>query len=119
MIQKIIELLSRYTFRFRSEAELQSLIAQAFRREKLEFYSEYNLGPRDRIDFLVAGGTGIECKVKGRNVEVERQLIRYDGCPHITGLVLVTTKPDHLRIESHWPQLGSRPLRVVQIQRGL
>lgn len=51
-----------------------------------------------RIDFLTADGVGLELKVKGSATDVLRQLERYAHAPHVSALLLVTTRAQHRSI---------------------
>lgn len=56
---------------------------------------ECRLSKSDRIDFLVNGSIGIECKTDGSSTEVARQLARYAQHECIEALILVTTRRRH------------------------
>jgi len=91
---KIVELsnlIKRHDFNFATEAELQDGIA-AILPEDAE--REVQLGPKDRIDFLV-DGIGIEVKIGGSSSEVFRQLFRYAKHDQVKSLLLVTTRSSH------------------------
>lgn len=77
----------------RDEFNLQSLIAQRLAQENIPFSREYKLAPRNRIDFLVAGGIGIEVK-KGKPYrrQVIDQLARYTSFPEIKSVILVVER---------------------------
>lgn len=54
------------------------------------FEREVVLGPGERIDFLCAGGIGIECKARATRKAIYRQLGRYARHDRIQSLILVT-----------------------------
>lgn len=89
---EVVELLGRFRFRHTSEEDLQRAIAQVLERSGVPFRREVKLGPRDRIDFLLDGGVGIEVKVKGSATQAARQLQRYAKSDQVTELVLVTSR---------------------------
>jgi hypothetical protein len=93
-IDQLVTTLRSCRFRFQSEAELQSGIAEALTTAEIPFDREVRLSPLDRVDFL-CGSIGLEAKVKGSLAEVTRQVHRY--CQHdtISAVVLVTTKANH------------------------
>lgn len=98
-----------YRFTCTSEATLAAGIAKAFRTERIEFEAEVVLDARSRIDFLLAGGLGIELKVKGSATEVLAQLMRYADFEQIKSLLLVTTRAKHLDMPD---TVRGKPLRV-------
>lgn len=75
------------------EHELQNHIAQKLTQAGIPFSKEYRLGKHSRIDFLCAGGIGIEVK-KGRPYrrQVVKQLTRYAENSEITTLILVVER---------------------------
>ncbi|MCG8400084.1 MAG: hypothetical protein MJA84_00640 [Firmicutes bacterium] len=75
------------------EYSLQEMIAQKLTQAGIPFSKEHRLGPRNRIDFLTAGGVGIEVK-KGKPYkrQVIGQLNRYAENPEITVIVLVVER---------------------------
>lgn len=82
--------LCRYTLG--TEVHLQQSVAENLRHlvGEIQFKAEAKIGPRERIDFLVAGSIGIECKLKYNRRQIFRQLQRYQGCDGITALILIT-----------------------------
>jgi hypothetical protein len=88
-VQKI---LASYRFSFNTEKELQEGIAKALTTNSLEFSREYTLSPRDRVDFLLTGGRGIEVKLDGSANQLASQVRRYMDHPDINELLVVVTK---------------------------
>jgi hypothetical protein len=75
------------------EHDLQSEIAQRFNTDGIPYAKEHQLGPRNRIDFLIPGGIGVEVKKgKPNSGQVMAQVERYAGFPVITHLVLVVER---------------------------
>jgi len=77
----------------RDEFKLQNIIAQQFNQSGIGYDREYKLAPRNRIDFLVAGGIGVEVK-KGKPYrrQVIEQLERYTAFPEISTMILVVER---------------------------
>jgi hypothetical protein len=75
------------------EFRLQEMIAEKLTEASLEFKKEYKLAARNRIDFLVDGGIGIEVK-KGRpnRTQVLKQLERYAAFEEISAVILVVER---------------------------
>jgi hypothetical protein len=113
----ITALLRLYKFRFASEAELQRGIAEILDRHGIAYSREHVLTERDRIDFLLAGGVGIEVKVAGGVNDLLRQLARYAELPAITGLVVVAS--GH-RLASAVPMgLRGKEMAAVNVRAGV
>lgn len=87
---RVILTLNSYRFTYDNEIELQDAIEVALTKSRIPFEREARLGKDLRIDFLVAGGIGIEAKIKGSPSEVARQLLSYANRPEISCLVLIT-----------------------------
>jgi len=75
------------------EYDLHALIGGRLIAAGISFQTEYYLGPRNRIDFFLPGGIGIEAK-KGKpaKAQVVAQLTRYAGFPIIQELILVVER---------------------------
>lgn len=102
--------------RFGSESQLQDDVAAALTAVWIAHEREVRLGPKDRIDFLCAGGTGIECKVEGGPSAVLGQLVRYSVYELVTGLILVTSRRTH-RFRA--TEIGGIPFRVIWVAGNL
>lgn len=87
--------LRKYRYDASSEVAFQTGVSRALELGRFIFAREVRLGPRDRIDFLVDGGVGLELKINGAPSEVTRQLSRYAESEQIAALVLVTTRALH------------------------
>lgn len=103
--------LEAFAFRFGNELDLQDDLEKALVQEGYQYIREFRLetGP---IDFLVAGGIGIECKVEGGPSAVLGQLMRYAAAPELDGLILVTSRHTH-RFSIR--ELNKKPFRVVWV----
>jgi len=77
----------------KDEYLLQDIIAKALDDAGITYSKEYKLAPRNRIDFLVDGGIGIEVK-KGKPYtrQVVEQLKRYAAFSEITAIILVVER---------------------------
>lgn len=107
---------SHVVLSFIGEAELQAAVAKALNAAPYTSLAEVVLSPEDRIDFLVAGCVGVECKVAGSPAEVLAQLNRYAQHACISALVLVTAR---LRHRSMPAELNGKPLVFLPLLRGL
>lgn len=75
------------------EHALQAEIARRFGDDGIPYEKEHTLGPRNRIDFLIPGGIGVECKKGKPNAgEVMAQVERYCRFEAITTLILVVER---------------------------
>ncbi len=91
--------LTRTRFRYVDEIELHAGIAAMLNEIGVPTGPEHRevvLSPRDRIDFLLASGIGIEVKVAGRPGDVWRQLRRYAESDRVRALLLITTRARHV-----------------------
>jgi hypothetical protein len=103
--------LGAYRYASGDEASFQRGVDQALFASPFNFEREVALGPRARIDFLVAGGIGVELKIDGATASVSRQLARYARHGRIRGLILVTTRTKHLELDGI--AIGEKLVRVL------
>lgn len=101
---------------FIGESELHAAVAKALGASPYTFIPEVVLSPEDRIDFLVAGCVGVECKVGGSPAEVLAQLHRYAQHERISALVLVTARLRHRSVPA---ELNGKPVVFLPLLRGL
>ncbi|MGU3387199.1 hypothetical protein ACLBYG_22005 [Methylobacterium sp. D53M] len=93
-----------------TEIQLQDDIASVLTAAGIAFERERWLGPETgRIDFI-AGGVGLEVKVKGGAREIYRQVARYCDHREIDALVLATTRAVSL------PAL-TKPVLILDLSR--
>lgn len=92
---ELTSLLRTHRFDLSSEDALQRGIEHLLRGSRFEWDREVIVTPRDRIDFLVEGTCGVECKIDGSAPSVLRQLHRYAQLDAVQELLLVTTRPQH------------------------
>lgn len=79
-------------------------------------YREHQLSQGGRVDFYDPYlRLGIEAKVKGATSGIIRQLLRYAEAPEIDGLLLVTTRRQHLDIPL---ELRSKPVVIALCSGG-
>lgn len=114
MFNQISRALEMMKFSMRDEAMLQSEIADCLLANGVEFQREVVLGPNDRIDFLCAGGIGIEVKINGSAAAIARQLKRYEASDKISGLILAS----RVLIDPR-PVGFSKPVHTVWLSRAL
>jgi len=86
----IVEVIKSHKFIYSTEKQLQEGIAQVLHEKNIPFEREKRISEKEVIDFLVAGGIGLEVKTKGSPSEVARQLLGYAACPGVKELMLVT-----------------------------
>ena len=94
------------------EAALQEAIGRALERSGVAFEREVRISAADRIDFLAAGGVGIEAKARYPRRAIYRQLERYAQQDAITSLILVTGTAIGLPA-----QINGKPIHHVSIGR--
>lgn len=113
-VVELVTALRKQRYKLGTEARLQASVT-----ENLEaligadrFKAEAQIGRGERIDFLVNGGIGIECKLKCSRRAIYRQLTRYSECKSINALILITATATGL------PEtLGDCPLYYVSLGR--
>jgi len=101
---------------YQDEYALQDHIAKLLSANNSVFTREYIMGPRDRIDFMLANGMGIEVKVAGPIGSLNRQLLRYAQYDYIKRLVVVTTKRTHL--PNMLRKIGDIQVTPIIVSRG-
>lgn len=85
-----------------SEFEIQQLIDEVLDEQGISYTKEYKLAPRNRIDFFIDSGIGIEVKRgKPNKTQVVRQLERYTSFDEIRAVILVVDRnvsiPDKIK----------------------
>ena len=96
------------------EYQLQNMVAEALRTNGLEFKKEYRLGVRNRIDFLVDGGIGVEIK-KGKPPKMSTlaQVNRYADHNLVTGIILIVEQLIHDVPE----EINGKPCKLVALNK--
>ena len=92
---QLLVALARYRIDSTTEASFQAGVERVLRAEGITFEREVRLNDRDRIDFLLESGIGLELKTQGGENAVHRQLLRYAESDLIAELVLCTTRSVH------------------------
>jgi hypothetical protein len=111
-VADIVGLLRAKTYRVSTEALLQSDIETALTNWGLSFTREHRLSARDRIDFLIERGIGIEAKTRCGKRPIFRQLQRYTEHDSVKAIVLITGTALGLP-----PTLNGKPLFYVSLGR--
>lgn len=88
--EQLVQHLRRQRYRVGQEAWLQDDIEAALRALDLSYEREARLSSGERIDFLVAGGIGIEAKTRCPARRIYRQLERYAEHERIASLILIS-----------------------------
>ena len=110
---RLAQILSGARLIFHSEAELQQHLASLLAKSGFVFVREHALSRRDRIDFLVEPGVGLEVKLGGPPAPIVAQLARYAVHTDIAELVLVTTS---LRHKSCFPrEIGGKAVTCIHL----
>jgi len=113
-VDEVTKAIRQVGYRFSDEAELQEGISFALTLAGLKHEREAVLTKRDRIDFLLPGGIGIEVKIDGSISALTRQLFRYAELPEVASLVVVVGK-NTLGNLPH--EILSKPVHVVRAVR--
>ncbi|QZN86906.1 hypothetical protein [Cellulomonas sp. C5510] len=108
----VVAALAAATLTYTDEVSLHEDMSRVLAAAGIEHEREVRLTPHDRIDFLTAGGVGIEVKVAGSLVAVTRQMQRYAHHDDVHSLVLVTTRAVHHGIPT---SLGGVPVELYSL----
>lgn len=110
-IEKVIQTIRVQSANY--EYEIHAAIVQAFESHGISYEHEYKLAPRNRIDFLTAGGVGIEVK-KGKpySVDVLRQIERYTQFPEVRGIILVIERYQDVPAE-----VNGKPCKSIGLRK--
>lgn len=111
-VSELVRHLRCQRYRVGQELWLQDDIETSLQKMQIAFEREARLAPGERIDFLVAGGIGIEAKTRCPPRQIFRQLERYAGHDAITSLILITGTALGLP-----PAIGGKPLFYVSTGR--
>jgi len=109
---EITALLRSKRYPLGTEAALQLAIEQVLTDAGVSFEREARLAPGERIDFLCAGGIGIEAKTRCGKRIIYRQLQRYARHEAVNALILATGTALGLP-----PRIDSKPIYFVSLGR--
>ncbi|MHB8226260.1 MAG: hypothetical protein ACYDCV_12085 [Acidithiobacillus sp.] len=88
---RIIGLIESARLDLSDEKRLQADLAVVLTNSGIQFTRELVLSARDIPDFLIEGGTTIECKLRpAQKTAVYRQLQRYASHTEVTSIILAT-----------------------------
>lgn len=97
-----------------AETDLYYAISAELRADGIPFEREVLLGPRNRIDYLIPGGVGIEVKKgKPNSRALEAQAERYCRFDQVTALILVVERSVFI----HPDRLHGKPVYYVSLNR--
>lgn len=105
----VLPILAAQPYLYHTEFDLHRAITEALSAARVPFRHEVTLGPGAKIDF-VSRGVGVEVKTAGSPADVSKQLRRYHATGKLEGLVLLTTRPEHL---AGIPEHGLGGLTIV------
>lgn len=96
------------------EYDLQALIAEQFDRDGIPYVKEYKLGPRNRVDFLVAGGIVVEVKKgKPNSGELAAQADRYAAFEVVADVILVVER----NVFNYHQEANGKPVHYVALNK--
>jgi hypothetical protein len=114
VIAKASAAIAAFGYSFSTEEELQTGLAQALVAGGIAFRREVILSKRDRIDFMLDDGVGIEVKIDGSISALTRQLFRYAELPEIRGLLVVVSAN---RLANLPTEINRKPIKCIRIMR--
>ena len=106
--------IAAFGYNFSTEEEFQTGLAKALASGGVEFRREVILSKRDRIDFMIEDGVGIEVKIDGSISALTRQIFRYAELPEINGLLVVVSAN---RLANLPTEINGKPVHSVRIMR--
>jgi hypothetical protein len=114
MIDRLRAAIAAHRFNFGNEEEFQRGIAEAFKTMGIEYQREVVLTKKDRIDFMLADGLGVEVKIDGSISALTRQLHRYAQLETIKALVVVTGR---VRLTKLPNAMNGKTVNVIPVLR--
>ncbi|WP_374713130.1 hypothetical protein [Symbiobacterium terraclitae] len=97
-----------------AEADLYAAISAQLLAAGIPFEREVRLGPRNRIDYLIPGGVGIEVKKgKPNSRTLAEQADRYCRFDQIQALILVVERS----VFTHPDRLHGKPVHYLSLNR--
>lgn len=109
----VVKALQGQKFPVSSETALQMAIEARLVEIEAEFEREYRLDDKNRIDFMISGGIGLEAKTRYPRKAIYRQLQRYAAIDEVKSLILVTGTAMGMP-----PALNGKPIYFVSIGLG-
>lgn len=116
-VTEVVAALNSHRYAFSSEERLQAGVRLALERASIPFEEQVVLGPKDRIDFLVAEHIGVELKIKGSRNDVWRQLERYAASARVEEIILATTL--HRHVLTLPPSIGGKAITYARLESWL
>lgn len=113
LMQLLITILQRYSFRYATEAQLHQGISEALSTEKIPFEHE-KVDGANRYDFFCSG-IAIEVKMDRSATQAHRQVDRYCQADQVAGVILLTTKPWYVETAQRTTVRG-KPVAIVRIR---
>jgi len=92
-MNELVAILRSYSFRCVNEAELQGAVKTVLSTAKIAYEREVSLSPRERVDFLIAGGIALELKVRTNGKALMEQAARYAASERVNSILIAST--DH------------------------
>lgn len=105
---ELITLMKPFRIRYATELDMQDDLDSLLSAAKQDYTREWIIGA-GRLDFHLANGIGIECKIAQSPDTVMRQVRSYLEHDSVTGILVVTSKASHRAIPR---SLNNKPVRV-------
>lgn len=90
LVSEVVALIRSQPMMLNHEKRTQSDIEKLLIANGIVHKREVDLGDGDVIDFMLAGGLGLEVKLKESKRAIYRQCARYCGHPQVSRLILVS-----------------------------
>lgn len=116
-VRALSVLLSRYNYRYQSEAQLHQALAAVLSSNGYAFEHEHVLDKQSRADFLLDSGIVIEVKVDDSLANALRQVARYSQLDQVKGILLASTAAWAAHPFGAIAVTNGKPFEVVHLQR--
>lgn len=95
-VQAALTALTHGKYRLQNEVLLHKQFSEILETSGIPHRREVILSPKNRIDFLLPAGIGIEAKINRAGTALLQQLARYTQEDEIQGLIVITVRPANL-----------------------
>ena len=111
--EDVVRFFQRRRFPLTDEKILQAKIEMELDVSNVDFEREVRLSSEDIIDFIIAGGIGVEVKIQGSKRAIYDQVARYCEHDRITSVVLLTSVAMGFP-----PEINGKSCYVASLGRG-
>jgi hypothetical protein len=113
-VDKIMSLFAGQRFDIHDERKMQWQIGNLFAKHGISFKREHQIDSNNIIDFFIAGGIGIEVKIRTQysKMDIFKQCERYLRFNSIQSLILITS-----RAMGFPEEINGKPCHVINLSK--